>query len=150
VESKVRGHSTTADKSGYQQELFMNLKEYFAGKRGTGVISTADAEGRVDSAIYSRPHLMEDGSLAMIMRERLTHQNLLENPHAAYLFIEEGAGYQGVRLFLKKIREDEDPQLIQQLTRRSLTPEEDLAKGRKFIVYFEVEKILSLIGGEDL
>lgn len=128
----------------------MNLKEYFAGKRGIGVISTADAEGRVDSAIYSRPQLMEDGSLAMIMRERLTHKNLQENPHAAYLFIEEGDGYQGVRLFLKKIREDDNPQLIQQLTRRSLTPEEDRAKGPKFIVYFEVEKTLSLIGGDEL
>lgn len=128
----------------------MNLKEYFAGKRGIGVISTADTEGRVDSAIYSRPQLMEDGSLAMIMRERLTHKNLQENPHAAYLFIEEGDGYQGVRLFLKKIREDDNPQLIQQLTRRSLTPEEDRAKGPKFIVYFEVEKTLSLIGGDEL
>lgn len=128
----------------------MNLKEYFAGKRGIGVISTADAEGRVDSAIYSRPQLMEDGSLAMIMRERLTHKNLQENPHAAYLFIEEGDGYQGVRLFLKKIREDDNLQLIQQLTRRSLTPEEDRAKGPKFIVYFEVEKTLSLIGGDEL
>ncbi len=128
----------------------MDLKEYFTNRPGTGVISTAAADGRVDSAIYSRPHLLADGSLAMIMRERLTHKNLQENPHAAYLFIEEGAGYQGVRLFLKKLREDDDQQLIQQLTRRSLTPEEDLAKGRKFVVYFAVEKILSLIGGEEL
>ena len=128
----------------------MDLKEYFTNRRGTGVISTAGANGRVDSAIYSRPHLMADDSLAMIMRERLTHRNLQENPHAAYLFIEEGAGYQGVRLFLKKIREDDNQVLIQQLTRRSLSPEEDQAKGRKFIVYFEVEKTLSLIGGEEL
>ncbi|MBE0499892.1 MAG: pyridoxamine 5'-phosphate oxidase family protein [Desulfuromonadales bacterium] len=128
----------------------MDLKEYFANRTGTGVISTADANGRVDSAIYSRPHLLADGSLAMIMRERLTHKNLQENPYATYLFIESGGGYQGVRLFLKKIREDENQQLIQQLTRRSLTPEEDQAKGRKFMVYFAVEKTLSLIGGEEL
>ncbi len=128
----------------------MDLKEYFANRTGTGVISTADANGRVDSAIYSRPHLLADGSLAMIMRERLTHKNLQENPYAAYLFIETGTGHQGVRLFLKKIREDENQQLIQQLTRRSLTPEEDQAKGRKFMVYFAVEKTLSLIGGEEL
>jgi len=128
----------------------MDLKDYFSNRRGTGVISTADANGRVDSAIYSRPHLMADGSLAMIMRERLTHRNLQENPYAAYLFIEEGAGYRGVRLFLKKLREDDNQELIQQLTRRSLSPEEDQAKGRKFIVYFAVEKTLSLIGGEEL
>ncbi len=39
--------------------------------------------------------------------------------------------------------------LIQKMTRRSLSPEEDGAKGPKFLVYFEVEKILNLIGGED-
>ena len=128
----------------------MDLKDYFATRRGTGVISTADANGRVDAAIYSRPHLLADGSLAMIMRERLTYSNLQQNPHAAYLFIEAGAGYQGVRLFLKKLREDDNQELIQQLTRRSLSPEEDQAKGRKHIVYFAVEKTLSLIGGEEL
>jgi len=128
----------------------MNLNEYFSDKQGVGVLSTADEEGRVDAAIYARPHFMEDGTLAMIMRDRLSHQNLLQNPYAVYLFIEAAAGYQGVRIFLKKVREDSDQELIAQLTRRSLTPQEDKAKGPKFIVYFEVEKVLKLIGGEEL
>jgi hypothetical protein len=128
----------------------MNLKDYFEKSRGVGVLSTADAQGRVDAAIYARPHFLEDGSLVMIMRERLTHKNLQENPHAAYLFIENVPGYQGVRLFLTKIREDQDQELIAHLTRRSLTSEEDLAHGPKYLVYFNVEKILKLIGGEEL
>ena len=128
----------------------MNLNEYFSDKQGVGVLSTADEEGRVDAAIYARPHFMEDGTLAMIMRDRLSHQNLLQNPYAVYLFIEAAAGYQGVRIFLKKVREDSDQERIAQLTRRSLTPQEDKAKGPKFIVYFEVEKVLKLIGGEEL
>jgi len=128
----------------------MNLPEYFSDKRGVGVLSTADAEGRVDAAIYARPHFMDDGTLAMIMRDRLSHQNLLQNPYAVYLFIEAAAGYQGVRIFLKKVREDNDQELIAQLTRRSLTPAEDQAKGPKFMVYFEVEKVLKLIGGEEV
>ncbi len=124
----------------------MNLKNYFSEQEGIGVLSTADNQGRVNSAIYARPHVLEDGSLAMIMRERLTHKNLQENDYAAYLFVERGAGYSGMRLALKKIREDDDPELIQQLTRRCLSPEEDRAKGPKFIVYFEVENIRKLIG----
>jgi len=128
----------------------MDLRDYFAKHSGVGVMSTADAEGRVATAIYARPHIQEDGTLAMIMRERLTHKNLQENPHAAYLFIENAAGHQGVRLFLQKVGEDDNPELIAQLTRRSLTPEEDKAKGPKFIVYFKVEKALKLIGGEEL
>lgn len=128
----------------------MNLKNYFSDNNGIGILSTADAEGKVDAAIYARPQVMEDGTLAMIMRDRLSHRNLLENPHAVYLFIESTPGYQGVRVFLKKIGEDDNQELIEKLTRRSLTPAEDKAKGPKFIVYFEVARVLRLIGGEEL
>ncbi len=124
----------------------MQLQEYFENASGVGVMSTADSGGKVDAAIYARPHVMTDGTIAFIMRERLTHKNLQENPYASYLFIEAERGYKGLRLFLKKVREDQDTDLIAQMTRRSLTPEEDEAKGPKFLVYFEVEKALDLIG----
>ena len=127
----------------------MNLKKYFSEQSGVGVLSTADSEGRVDAAIYARPHFMEDGRLAMIMRDRLTHKNLQKNPYAAFLFMENSPGYQGVRLYLKKTSEDTDPVLIKAMTRRSLTEKEDLEKGPKFIVYFTVEKVRSLIGNND-
>ena len=124
----------------------MNLKEFFEENRGDGVLSTADSSGKVTSAIYSRPHVMDDGSVAFIMRERLTHKNLQENGYGCYLFILDGQGYHGVRLFLKKVREDDDEDLIRSMTRRHLSPEEDKNKGTKHIVYFEVEKVLPLVG----
>ena len=124
----------------------MNLREFFNSMKGRGVLSTADSAGKVDSAIYSRPHVMDDGSVVFIMRERLTHKNLQENPHATYLFIETGIGYKGLRLSLKKIREDKDEKQISLMTRRHLSPEEDKSKGPKHLVYFEVEKIRPLIG----
>ena len=126
----------------------MQLREYFENKKGVGVMSTADLQGKVDAAIYARPHVMDDGTIAFIMRDRLTHQNIAQNPYASYLFIENAVGYKGLRLFLKKVREDQDTDLIAQMTRRSLTPEEDEAKGPKFLVYFKVEKALKLIGSE--
>lgn len=125
----------------------MTLKEYFDSVNGTGVLSTADSSGKVDAAIYSVPHIFDDGTLAIIMRERLTHLNLQSNPYAAFLFIENVSGHTGVRLFLKKIKEATDLALIATMTRRNLTPEEDKQKGPKFLVYFSVEKILPLIGG---
>jgi hypothetical protein len=128
----------------------MKLKNYFLEQSGSGILSTADAHGVVDAAIYARPHVLDDGSLAMIMRDRLTRKNLLENPSAVYLFIEKGAGYSGVRLSLRKLREDNDPERIAQMTRRCLSPQEDQAKGPKFITYFAVEKIRPLIGGDEL
>ena len=126
----------------------MQLKEYLSHTKGVGVLSTADSGGKVDAAIYAKPHFMDDGTVAFIMRERLTHHNLAENPYAVYLFIEEGHGYKGLRLYLKKVREDTDAELIRKLTRRCLSPEEDEAKGPKFLVYFEVEKTLHLIGSD--
>ena len=127
----------------------MTLEEYFNGVTGKGIMSTADAEGKVDAAIYSTPRFMEDGTLAFIMRDHLTHHNIGSNPYAAYLFIEDGPHYKGIRFFLKKVREDTDPELISKMTRRHLTPEQDKAKGQKFLVYFSLEKILPLIGSGD-
>ena len=127
----------------------MTLKEYFDNVNGTGVLSTADSSGKVDAAIYSVPHIFDDGTAAFIMREHLTHLNLKSNPYAAYLFIENVSGHRGVRLFLKKVKEATDSALIAKMTRRNLTPEEDKQKGPKFLVYFTVEKILPLIGGRE-
>lgn len=124
----------------------MEMNDYFESTHGTGVLATADSKGRVDAAIYSRPHILDDGSAAFVMRDRLTHNNLQSNPHAAYLFIEEGPGYSGKRLLLTKIREEKDSELVDKLKRRWLIPEEDKAKGPKFLVVFKIDKVLPLIG----
>lgn len=122
----------------------MTLKAYFEEKKGTGVLATADSEGKVDAAIYSRPHFMEEGMIAFIMRDRLTHQNLQSNPHATFLFIEHGPGYSGKRLFLKKVREENNPELVKKLKRRKYTDDNEAPR---FLVYFTIEKELPLIGG---
>jgi hypothetical protein len=119
------------------------LKFYFENTKGTGVLATADSDGKVDAAIYSRPHFLEEDTLAFIMRDRLTHHNLTSNPHASFLFIENGPGYKGKRLFLKKVREEENPELVGKIKRRRYT-DENLEP--KFLVYFTLEKELPLIG----
>jgi len=126
--------------------MTMTLRQYFESASGTGVLSTADAGGKVDAAIYSTPHVMDDGTVAFIMRERLTHENLRSNPFAIYLFKEDGPGHKGLRLYLKKTREDDNAELIATMTRRNLKPELDAQKGPKHLVYFTVEKVLPLIG----
>jgi len=125
-----------------------DLKTYFENTEGVGVLATADAEGKVDAAVYSRPHFMEDGTLAFIMRDRLTHRNLQSNPHAAYLFIEKGAGFGGKRLFLTRIREETDPDLIEKLRRRPDRPKDPKDDSIRFLVYFKLDKTLPLIGAD--
>jgi len=124
----------------------MSLREYFDNHTGIGVLSTADAMGNVDSAVYARPHIMEDGSMAMIMRDRLSHHNLQSNPRAAYLFIQDGEGYKGKRFFLSKIREEQDQEKIQALSRRFRHSEQGLNPEPRFLVYFRIDKELPLIG----
>jgi hypothetical protein len=128
----------------------MDLKSYFENTHGTGVIATADSEGKVNTAIYSRPHVFDDGTVAFLMRKKLTHNNLQSNPYASFLFHESGPGYSGLRLHLKKIKEETDSPLIAKMTRGNLTPEEDKAKGPKYLVHFKVEKILPLIGSGEV
>jgi hypothetical protein len=123
----------------------MDLKEYFENAKGLGVLSTADSNGRVNTAIYSRPHMMENGTLAFIMRDRLTHANIQSNPHAAYLFREDGPGYKGKRLYLTRIREEKDSDLIAALSRRQYLSDQDRRES-KFLVFFKLEKERPLVG----
>ncbi len=126
----------------------MKIHEYFANTRGRGVLATAAADGKVDAAVYSSPHCLEEGTVSFVMRDRLSHRNVQENPYATFLFIEEGPDIRGVRLFLKKTKEETDPEKIKGLKRRHLTPEEDQALGPTFLVSFAVEKILPLVGSD--
>ena len=121
----------------------MTLDEYFDRNKGLGVLSTADSDGIVDAAIYARPHFMEDGTLAFIMRDRLSHHNLQSNPHATYLFKEEGAGYKGKRLFLTRVREEQNTELLETLRRRKSA----YGNGEdRFLVFFKLDKELPLVG----
>lgn len=122
----------------------MEFKEYFENTEGSGILATADSDGKVDAAIYARPHIMDDGTIALIMRDRLTHHNLQSNAHACYMFIEKGPGYKGKRFFLTKVREEQDSELLQSLRRRQYIDEKDEAK---FLVFFNVAKELPLVGG---
>lgn len=121
----------------------MTIKDYFNSTKGKGILSTADSSGNVNSAVYGRPHFMEDGTLAFIMRDRLTHHNLTSNPSAVYLFIEEGNGYKGKRLYLTKLKEEENSPLIKEIQRR----EYDIDPGEnRYLVFFNLSKELPLIG----
>ena len=123
----------------------MNLSEYFEKTKGTGVLATADSSGKVNAAIYARPYFFDEDTVGFVMAERLTHANLQTNPHAAYLFIQLGQGYQGKRLHLTKVREESDDALIDTICRRC---DYSLLKGQiiRHVVVFSIDRVLPLIG----
>lgn len=128
----------------------MQLSDYFEKAKGVGVLATADTGGKVNTAIYSRPHFLDpddEDTIAFIMADRLCHANVQANPHASYLFIEEGEGYVGKRLALTKVREETDQEKLRAIRRRNLPDQCDEGKTR-FLVYFHIDGIRPLIGAE--
>jgi hypothetical protein len=85
---------------------------------------------------------MDEETIAFLMADRLTHQNLQSNPNAAYVFMEGEEKYKGKRLYLTKIREEKDSKILDSIRRKEYP---DL-KGKEHLVYFRVDKILPLIG----
>lgn len=128
----------------------MSLKKYFEDNRGTGVLATADKNGKVNTAIYASPHVLDDSTIAFIMRDRLSRKNLLENPSANYLFQIRGEAVKGARLQLKMASESTDPELISSLSRRNTKNEALSSDVPRFLVTFSVEKCLALVGGDEL
>lgn len=119
------------------------LADYFKNTTGTSVLSTSDGEGQVNSAIYARPRFFDDGRIAFIMLDHLSHANLLTNPYASYMFIEQGKGYEGIRFHLKKVAEEQNTELVHHCL-------EQRGKGKFFnqtcfLVFFEITRILPLV-----
>jgi len=73
--------------------------------------------------------------------------NLQSNPHAAYIFLEEGPGHQGKRLYLTRVGEESDPKTISALSRRRKPDKHPDEK--KFLVRFHVDKVLPAVATED-
>jgi hypothetical protein len=123
----------------------MNQSDYFENTAGTGVLATADSNGNVDIAIYARPHIIDEKTVAFIMNERLSYQNITSNPKAAYLFLEEASGYNGKRLYLTKIKEETDKELIDSMRRRKIEKYQEIDL-KKHVVYFRVDRTRALVG----
>ena len=125
----------------------MDLNHYFENTTGLGVLATSDSAGNVDAAIYSRPHVIDDKTVAFIMAERTTHANLQSNPKAAYLFKEDEEGYKGKRFFLTKIKEDKNSDLIESCMRRNrYSIDKDEGDASRYLVYFRIENTVPLVG----
>ena len=129
----------------------MKLSEYFEKAAGVGVLATADGDGKVNVAVYARPHFLnqeDDGTCAFIMSDRLSHDNVKQNPSAAYLFIEEAEGYVGKRLSLTMVREETDLDKISAIRRRTAPKISEEECKTKYLVHFRIDGVRPLIGAE--
>lgn len=121
----------------------MDLKQYFTDHKGTGVLATADGE-KVNQAVYGRPHFLEDGQLAFIMRERRSLAMVQASKSAHYLFLEEGEGFKGWRISLQMIEDLPNDPRIEEIQRR--VKKHDIKPETRHLVTFEVKEIRPLVG----
>jgi hypothetical protein len=125
----------------------MKLSKYFENTKGKGVLATADSSGYVNASMYARPHFTSEDTVSFIMAEKLSHDNLKSNPHATYLYIEDGDKYVGKRLYLTKIKEEMNTELITTLRRKEhYIVHDEYYKENKYLVTFRIYKVLPLIG----
>ncbi len=125
----------------------MDMRDYFESANGVGILATSDASGTVDAAIYAKPCIIDENTIAFSMLDRLSYANIRSNPHAAYMFLENGGGYAGKRLYLTKVREETDSDRIKALKKRHskiFKPDEI----NRHLLYFTIDKIRPLVGDE--
>ncbi len=124
----------------------MKLSEYFEKTDGHGVIATADSKGKVGAAVYARPHFIDERTVAFVMADRLMHKNLQSNPHASYLFVESNKEDAGKRIYLTKMKEEADHKRVDEMLRKEICPvDEGYIKGKRYLVYFKIDKVLPLV-----
>lgn len=124
----------------------MKLASYFDKVKGFGTLSTADSKGNVNAAAISKPYVVDEDTVAFVMTNNLTHKNLQSNPHAAYFFIEKSEKYDGVRLYLTKIKESRDMEVIEEIRKKRYPIfSAKYSQESKYAVYFKVDKILPLV-----
>jgi hypothetical protein len=92
----------------------MNLEEIFSSY-GIGVMATAGADGRVNTAVYARPHQVDADTLVWGMTEGQTFRNISQNPHASYLFRQDMPGFRGIRLQLELLRSEEAGEMLEKI-----------------------------------
>ena len=128
----------------------MDLAKYFKDAEGIGILATADEEGNPDMAIYTKPKVLDENTVAFVMRERLSHQNLKHNPQAAYMFLQSIVGNHGVRLYLTKNHEETNQSVVDKIIEEhpEICPYGD--EGNKYFVHFRVDRVRELVGTGDL
>ena len=124
----------------------MDLASYFEKTDGVGILGTSNPDSKVDLALYSKPFVIDKTTIALVMKQRLSHKNLKNNLQAAYLFLEKGSGYKGIRLYLTMLREESNQSLIAEMRKKQpcMFPAGD--DSGKFLVFFRVDHLRPLVG----
>jgi hypothetical protein len=80
------------------------LMEYFNKQPRLGTLSTSDKNGKVNSAYFGSPRMVDEKTIFMGLGNNRTFANLQENPNAIFMVMEPGESimdWKGVRIYVK-------------------------------------------------
>lgn len=125
------------------------LMEYFNKQPRLGVISTSSKDGKVDSAVYGSPQMIDEKTVRVALARGRTFANLQENPNAMYIIMEPGAGildWKGIRVYLRmKEATTSGPQLDTYKSQMAKVVGEQAAEMIKVLATFEITEVRPLI-----
>jgi hypothetical protein len=125
------------------------LVEYFNKQPRIGVISTSSKDGKVDSAVYGSPQMIDEKTVIVALAKGRTFANLQENPNATFMIMELGAGildWRGIRVYLRmKEYATSGPQLDMYKSQTAKIVGEQAADMIKVLATFEVTEVRPLI-----
>lgn len=81
-----------------------DLIDYFNKSPRLGVLSTSSTDGRVDSAVFGSPQMIDEKTVIAATADNHTFTNLRENPYAMYTIMEAAdsiTDWKGIRVYMK-------------------------------------------------
>ena len=138
-----------------------NLMEYFNKAPRLGVLSTSSNDGRVDSAVFGSPHMIDEKTVVVATAKNRTFSNLLENPNAVYIIMEQhlenpNAGkmepgssvmdWKGIRVYMRMKEYTTSGELLDMIRKQAANfAGEEAAKMLHAAVTFEVYEVRPLV-----
>ena len=83
--------------------MYEKLMEYFNKQPRLGTLSTSDKTGKVNSAYFGSPRMVDDKTIFMGLGNNRTFANLQDNPSAMFMVMEPGKAimdWKGVRIYV--------------------------------------------------
>ena len=83
--------------------MYVRLMEYFNKQPRLGTLSTADKNGKINSAYFGSPRMVDDKTIFMGLGNNRTFANLQDNPSAMFMVMEPGKtimDWKGVRIYV--------------------------------------------------
>ncbi len=135
--------------------------EYFNKAPRLGVLSTSSSDGKVDSAIFGSPQMIDEKTVVIATAKNRTFANLLENPNAVYIIMEQcldsttlgnmesGSSvmdWKGIRVYMKMKKYTTSGEMLEMIRSQAASfVGEEAAKMIYASVTFEIYEIRPLI-----